>query len=201
MNSINYIKQNLNIDALPSDVQKDYFNRFWAGEPGMREELITHNIHLVIYAILAKYYKFGNDLDDLFSLGLEALIIAVDTFNDTKGCKFSTYALHGIFARLYNYIRHKYYLNSISYETLYVDASSGEREIEDAYEEKELIANLNEALATLSPVNERVIRMTFGLDNTEPIKQKQIGKILGYSQAEISRKKQRSLARLARVLK
>ena len=38
MNSISYIKQNLNIDALPSDVQEDFFNRFWAGELEMREE-------------------------------------------------------------------------------------------------------------------------------------------------------------------
>ena len=179
MNSISYIKQNLNIDALPSDVQEDFFNRFWAGELEMREELIIHNIHLVIYAILTKYYNFSNDLDDLFSLGLEALIIAVDTCDETKGCKFSSYALRGIFIRLYDYIRHKYHLKMISYDTLYVDASSGEREIEEDYERKELIANLRQALNTLSTVNEKVIRMFFGLDNTEPLEQKQIGKILG----------------------
>ena len=89
----------------------------------------------------------------------------------------------------------------ISYDTLYVDASSGEREIEEDYERKELIANLRQALNTLSTVNEKVIRMFFGLDNTEPLEQKQIGKILGFSQSEISRKKQRSLKALARVLK
>lgn len=58
-----------------------------------REQLILDNIYLVRY-IASKYYtqKLGIDYEDLVSYGVMGLIDAINKFDDSRECKFSTYA-------------------------------------------------------------------------------------------------------------
>ena len=56
-----------------------------------REQLIVHNLRLVVY-IAKKFESTGICVDDLVSIGTIGLIKAVNTFSPTKNIKLATYA-------------------------------------------------------------------------------------------------------------
>ena len=56
-----------------------------------RSRLIEHNLRLVAH-IIKKYYSNSNDQDDLISIGTIGLIKAIDSFNQEKGIRLSSYA-------------------------------------------------------------------------------------------------------------
>ena len=62
-----------------------------AGDPAARETIIQHNLRLVAH-IAKKYYALPGDQDDLISIGTIGLIKAVNSFDNTKQARFSTYA-------------------------------------------------------------------------------------------------------------
>lgn len=57
-----------------------------------REQMIEHNIGLV-HSIAKRFTGRGVDYEDLFQSGCIGLIKAVDNFDESKGFKFSTYAV------------------------------------------------------------------------------------------------------------
>ena len=54
-------------------------------------KLIRHNLRLVAH-IVKKYYASSTDQEDLISIGTIGLIKAVNSFDNTKGARFATYA-------------------------------------------------------------------------------------------------------------
>ena len=56
-----------------------------------RNELITHNLRLVVY-IARKFESTGINIEDLISIGTIGLIKAVNTFSPEKKIKLATYA-------------------------------------------------------------------------------------------------------------
>ncbi|MBP1890068.1 RNA polymerase sigma factor for flagellar operon FliA [Clostridium moniliforme] len=71
-----------------------------------KEKYILENINLVRY-IAAKYKNnsIGIEYEDLVSYGTIGLLEAFNTFDDTKGCKFSSYASLKIRASIIDEIR------------------------------------------------------------------------------------------------
>ena len=71
-----------------------------------KEKYILENINLVRY-IAAKYKNnsIGIEYEDLVSYGTIGLLEAFNTFDDTKGCKFSSYASLKIKASIIDEIR------------------------------------------------------------------------------------------------
>ena len=61
------------------------------GNTDAREQLIVHNLRLVVY-IAKKFESTGIGLEDLISIGTIGLIKAVNTFCPTKKIKLATYA-------------------------------------------------------------------------------------------------------------
>lgn len=59
---------------------------------GLRDEMIEENIGLV-HSIAKRFTGRGVDYEDLFQSGCIGLIKAVDHFDESKGFKFSTYAV------------------------------------------------------------------------------------------------------------
>ena len=82
-------------EALPSpmsvDEEQECLMRLENGDENAKAELIERNLRLVVY-ISKKFENTGVDLEDLISVGSIGLIKAVDTFDDSKGIRLSSYA-------------------------------------------------------------------------------------------------------------
>lgn len=86
-----YLSQIQNYSLLNKDQEIELFKRYGAGDLTARDEIINHNLRLVI-AIALKLNFYRTSILDLIQAGNEGLMIATDRFDYKKGFKFSTYA-------------------------------------------------------------------------------------------------------------
>ena len=77
--------------------------RIKAGDPSARERLILSNLRLVLKIALA-YRRANVPLVDLLQEGIGGLMQAVEHFDEQRGFKFSTYAVHWIRQAISRYI-------------------------------------------------------------------------------------------------
>lgn len=173
-----------------------------------RQQLITHNLRLVVY-IAKKFENSGVYVEDLISIGTIGLIKSVNTFRPEKNIKLATYASRCIENEILMYLRkansHK---TDISIdEPLNVDWDGNELLLSDVLgsepdevnrdieydDEKKLLLKTVSAL----PERERLIMdMRFGLGEYKEHTQKEVADILGISQSYISRLEKRIIERL-----
>lgn len=77
------------------------------------EKLINHHIRFVMFLVNSKFYK--HDKEYLFSIGLTALIRAVDTYGLDRGIIFFTYASRCVENKILMFLqRNKKHANNIS---------------------------------------------------------------------------------------
>lgn len=93
-----------NIKVLSKGEMEDLFNRYKNGDMFARESIINGNLKLVL-SIVNKYNNGKNDINDLFQIGCVGLIKAVDNFDPSYNCLFSTYAVPLILGEVKRYIR------------------------------------------------------------------------------------------------
>ena len=106
-------------EPLSSEVQLEYFKRLRNGDLSVREELINHNINLVIHVVKTRFYDTQYDMNDLVSEGIIGLMTAVDTFDYDITPKFSTYAVKVIENQILMLLRKPDKKNISLEETLY----------------------------------------------------------------------------------
>ena len=75
-----------------------------AGERDAREVLIEKNLGLV-HHIVRRFAGRGQDMEDLFQIGVIGLMKAIDNFNLQLGVKFSTYAVPMITGEIKRFLR------------------------------------------------------------------------------------------------
>lgn len=176
--------------------------------------LIEHNLRLVVY-IAKKFDNTGVGVEDLISIGTIGLIKAINTFNPVKNIKLATYASRCIENEILMYLRRnsKTRMEVSIDEPLNVDWDGNElllsdilgtdedvisRRLEDEVE----ISLLAKAINKLSPREQTIIRLRFGLgkkDDTEKT-QKEVADFLGISQSYISRLEKRIMKRLKKEI-
>lgn len=74
------------------------------GSKEARDKLIKGNLRLVL-SVIQRFTGRGEDVDDLFQIGVVGLIKAIDNFDLTKEVRFSTYCVPMITGELRRHLR------------------------------------------------------------------------------------------------
>ena len=175
---------------------------------GQEEEaksvLIEHNLRLVVY-IAKKFDNTGVGVEDLISIGTIGLIKAINTFNPVKNIKLATYASRCIENEILMYLRRnsKTKMEVSIDEPLNVDWDGNELLLSDILgPDEDVISMLSKAIRKLSPREQTIIRLRFGLgkENAAEKTQKEVADLLGISQSYISRLEKRIMKRLKKEI-
>ena len=85
------------------DKNPELIEKYRAGDSEAGEELVSRNMPLV-YSIAARF-RDRAEQDDLLECGTLGLLKAIKTFDTTRGCAFSTYAVPLIFGEIRRFLR------------------------------------------------------------------------------------------------
>ena len=199
---------------LTPEQEKALLDRMAAGDAAAREELITHNLRLVVY-LAKKYENSGVPQEDMISIGTIGLIKSINTFNPEKNIKLATYASRCIENEILMYLRrnNKTKMEVSIDEPLNVDWDGNElllsdilgtdedviyRGIENEVERK-LLMN---AVSKLSKREKTIVRLRFGLGTVDgqEMTQKEVANLLGISQSYISRLEKKIMRQLKKEI-
>ncbi|HWP50295.1 MAG TPA: RNA polymerase sporulation sigma factor SigE [Clostridia bacterium] len=203
-------------ETLPAPLSREeervIFIRLEQKDHEARQQLIVHNLRLVVY-IARKFESSGLGVEDLISIGTIGLIKAVNTFCPSRGIKLATYASRCIENEILMYLRKCQPLkNEVSIDeplnidwdgnelllsdVLGTEADSINRPIEqDA--EKSMLAD---AINKLCERERLIMQLRFGFLDGKERTQKQVADMIGISQSYISRLEKRIIKRLRRDL-
>ncbi len=174
----------------------------------LRTVLVERNLRLVVY-IAKKFENTSIGIEDLISIGTIGLIKAINTFKADKNIKLATYASRCIENEILMYIRKtgsRRCEMSIDEplssdwdgnELLLSDVLGGEddtvyRDME--YEEDR--HTIEQAIEKLSPREQTIVRLRFGIGGGKEKTQKEVADMLGISQSYISRLEKKIISRL-----
>ena len=193
--------------------EQECIARIAAGEPNARNELIEHNLRLVVF-IVNKHYGDSREQEDLISIGTIGLIRAAETFNPEKAISFSTYASTCIRNQIKMYFRKNKHKSSEVYmnEPIDTDKNGNELTIADIFkdnvcvdDEVDLRINMEKLYKLVNTVlddRERlIISKRYGLicdDGTvsRPLAQREVAKLLDISRSYVSRIEKKALDKL-----
>ena len=203
-------------DTLPPPLEREdeerAINALERGDEAARQELIEHNLRLVVY-ISKRFENTGINIEDLISIGTIGLIKAVNTFKSGKNIKLATYASRCIENEILMYLRKiSTQRTEISFdEPLNTDWDGNElllsdilgtdddevyRPLEDDADKQMLM----EAIDSLSERERSIILMRFGLPGGKEYTQKEVADKMGISQSYISRLEKRIIDRLRKEM-
>ncbi len=199
-------------DALPppldATAEQAAFDALADGSAEARNTLIVHNLRLVVY-IARKFEAASVTIEDLISIGTIGLIKAVETFHPEKNIKLASYASRCIENEILMYMRKAaQYRSEISIdEPLNVDWDGNELLLSDLLGTEEDVVNrgveneaerdmLMQAVSRLSPREQQIMEMRFGLRGGEEKTQKEVADAIGISQSYISRLEKKIIRRL-----
>ena len=197
---------------LSPSAEKKYLQKMKLGCKESRGKLIEHNLRLVAH-IVKKYYTSSSDQDDLVSIGTIGLIKAIDSFDISKGIRLSSYAARCIENEVLMYFRSikknlqdisinepiesdkdgntLILMNLISTEDSFID------EIDLKIKSEKLYNYINEVL---TPREQKIIMLRYGLKGQNALPQREVAKILGISRSYVSRIEKKALEILKKRL-
>ena len=193
---------------LTPEQEKALLTRMMAGDAAARDDLITHNLRLVVY-LAKKYENSGVPQEDMISIGTIGLIKGISTFKPDKNVRLATYASRCIENEILMYLRKcsaqktevsiDEPLNTdwdgnerLLSDILGTDADAVSRPLEDDAERTMLL----HAIETLCERDRRIILLRFGIGGTHEATQKEVADLLGISQSYISRLEKRIIVHL-----
>ena len=169
------------------------------GDEKARSKLIEHNLRLVAH-IVKKYTNEEDESDDLISIGTIGLLKAIDSFNEEKGIRLSSYAARCIENEILMYFRSKKKLRSeISLsEPIDTDKDGNTLTLLDTIAYEEDMAELldtkiqseklkKQIYSSLSSRERTIIILRYGLHGGKPLTQREISQKLGISRSYVSR--------------
>ena len=170
---------------LTPEEEKALLARMADGDPAARDELITHNLRLVVY-LAKKYEGSGVPSEDMVSIGTIGLIKAVNTFTPERSIKLATYASRCIGNEILMYLRKS--------------SNSEENQVGQRLEQDAERASLRRSVEQLSPRERQIMELRFGLLDGVERTQKEVADAIGISQSYISRLEKRIIRQLREQL-
>lgn len=200
-------------DTLPPPLTREREAELLAAmDEAARQELIEHNLRLVVY-IARRFENTGINIEDLISIGTIGLIKAVGTYRTDKNIKLATYASRCIENEILMYLRkNANRKGEVSFdEPLNTDWDGNELLLSDVLGTDEDVVMrpieedvdrtlLAQAISTLSPREKEIITLRFGLGGGKEQTQKEVADRLGISQSYISRLEKRIIIRLKKEI-
>ena len=99
--------QGLDTSKLPKLSQKEQMEmlrKIKNGEKEYKDEFVNANLRLVL-SLVKKFNNRGENINDIFQVGVIGLIKAIDNFDITQEVQFSTYAVPMILGEIKRYLR------------------------------------------------------------------------------------------------
>lgn len=194
---------------LTLEEEQTYIKSYQEGSAEAKNVLIERNLRLVAH-IVKKYQSQEDDTDDLISVGTIGLIKAVNTFDSSKGNKLATYAARCIDNELLMHFRSKKKISKdVSlYEPIGTDKEGNEISLLDIIEAetkdltyhielRENVIRLHRFFqACLSPREQHIMELRYGLYGNTELTQREIAKQLRISRSYVSRIEKKALEKL-----
>ena len=193
---------------LTPEEEKALLARMADGDPAARDELITHNLRLVVY-LAKKYEGSGVPSEDMVSIGTIGLIKAVNTFTPERSIKLATYASRCIGNEILMYLRKSsnrrqeasidepLNIDGDGNELLLMDVlTSDQAQVGEELERNAERSALFAAVQALNPRERQIMELRFGLRDGVEHTQKEVADSIGISQSYISRLEKRIIKRL-----
>lgn len=92
------------LSKLSQKEQMEMLKRIKNGENDLKDEFIEANLRLVL-SIIKKFNNRGENINDIFQVGVIGLIKAIDNFDISQPVQFSTYAVPMIIGEIKRYLR------------------------------------------------------------------------------------------------
>ena len=197
------------LKPLTPEEERYYLQEYKQGSLEAKDILIQRNLRLVAH-IVKKYQGAAEELDDLISIGTIGLIKAIQTFDFQKASRLSTYAARCIDNELLMLLRSKKKSSKeVSlYEPIGTDKEGNEISLLDVIESEPVDVVRNYSLKQdidylyqllpkiLSPREQEIITLRYGLYGKEELTQREIAKRLNISRSYVSRIEKTALLKL-----
>ena len=179
------------------------------GDTEAREQLIHAHLRMVVN-IARQYQRPGVEMLDLIQEGNIGLITAVDKFDPTQGHRLTTLAFYWINKHIQRFLNNELddlvsldiEINDGTAILLLSDTIEDKgtilgdptiQNIETQMENQELQQLVHHLLSTLSPREQEVLKLLYGIDNYPVLSRNEIAKIIGVREEQVSRIKTRAL--------
>ena len=194
---------------LSGEEEQKYLEQWAQGDLEARNILIERNMRLVAH-IIKKYYTQSVEQDDLISIGTIGLIKGISSYKPEKNVRLATYAARCIENEVLMYLRsrRKSSRDISLYEPIGTDREGNEIQLfdiiesdaDDAHERAVLKDDVrllySRIESVLSPREQRVLKMRYGLYNEDEYTQREIARVLGISRSYVSRIEKSAIEKL-----
>lgn len=197
---------------LTPEEEKTLLARMMAGDRAARDDLITHNLRLVVY-LAKKYENTGVPAEDMISIGTIGLIKGITTFKPDKKVRLATYASRCIENEILMYFRsQRKYQGDVSLsDSLDSDGEGSALSLMDVIRvDDDMLENLDTRESCqkvrrcvdrcLSGREAKVITLRYGLDGEPPRTQREIAAACGISRSYVSRLEKKALEKLREAM-
>ncbi len=195
-------------EPLSEEEEKIAIQKMQNGDKEARNTLIERNLRLVAH-IVKKFESKSISQDDLISIGTIGLIKGIDSYNDSKKTKITTYAARCIENEILMYFRsNKKRESDVSLnDSIGYDKDGNEVSLMDVLKDntadfaevihtKDNIKDLSVYLNLLNEREKEIIIKRYGLLNQREKTQKEIAKELHISRSYVSRIEKRALTKM-----
>lgn len=195
-------------EPLNEEEEHDAILKMQNGDKSARNLLIERNLRLVAH-IVKKFESKSISQDDLISIGTIGLIKGIDSYNETKKTKITTYAARCIENEILMYFRsNKKRENDVSLnDSIGYDKDGNEINLMDVLKDKttdfaeiihtkDNIEDLSKYLRLLNDREKEIIIKRYGLLNKKEKTQKEIAQELTISRSYVSRIEKRALTKM-----